>query len=147
MARFRAGGLYMIPFPAINHLAVLVCAIFLWVLGAIWFSPAVYGRQWLALLEITREPGRRDGLLLGMTASFFGDLVMSFILANIIVWSHTAGFVDGAVIGILVWIGFIAAPNLPQGLYEKRPFKLFAITGGYWFLGLFIVGGTLAIWR
>jgi hypothetical protein len=51
------------------------------------------------------------------------------------------------VIGVLVWIGFIAAPNLPQGLYEKKPFKLFAIHGGYWFVGLFIVGGLLASWR
>jgi hypothetical protein len=72
---------------------------------------------------------------------------MSFILANIIVWAHIATFAHGTVIGVLMWIGFIAAPNLPQGLYEKRPFKLFAINSGYWLLGLFIVGGVLAAWR
>lgn len=137
----------MIPFPGINYLAVIVCAIILWVLGAAWYSPALFAKQWMALLGITREPGKRDGLLLGMTASFFGDLVMSFILANIVIWSNTSGFGRGAVLGILMWIGFIASPNLPQGLYERRPFKLFAINSGYWLLGLFIVGGILAAWR
>ena len=137
----------MIPFPSINHLAVFVCAIILWVLGAAWYSPAMFAKKWMQLIGITREPGKRDGLLLGMTASFFGDLVMSFILANIIVWSNTTGFTRGAVLGVIMWIGFIAAPNLPQGLYERRPFKLFAINSGYWLLGLFIVGGILGAWR
>lgn len=137
----------MISFPEINLLAILCCAILLWILGAAWYSPALFAKEWMRLLEITREPGRRDGLLLGMTASFFGDFVISFILANIIAWAHIATFARGTVIGVLMWIGFIAAPNLPQGLYEKRPFKLFAINSGYWLLGLAIVGGILAVWR
>jgi len=137
----------MIPFPEINYLAVLACAIFFWLLGAAWYSPAMFAKKWMKLIGVTREPGKRDGLLLGMTASFFGDLVMSFILANIISWAHIAGFSKGSVMGVLIWMGFIAAPNLPQGLYEKRPFNLFAINSGYWLVGLFIVGGILATWR
>ena len=101
----------------------------------------------MELIGVTREPGHRDGLLLGMTASFFGDLVISFVLANILVWANIAGFAKGSVMGVLMWIGFIAAPNLPQGLYERRPFKLFAINSGYWLVGLFIVGGILASWH
>lgn len=131
----------------LNNLAVLVSAIILWVLGAIWYSPALFAKQWMELIGVKREPGKRDGMLLAMTASFIGDLVLSFVLGNIIIWSNTTGFGYGGVIGVLCWIGFIAAPNLPQGLYEKRPFKMFAINGGYWFLGLFIVGGLLASWR
>ena len=137
----------MIPFPEINFAAIFICAIFLWILGAVWYSPVMFARKWMQLIGITREPGKRDGLLLGMTASFFGDLVISFVLANVLVWAHVTGFKRGAVLGVLMWMGFIAAPNLPQGLYEKRPFKLFAINGGYWLVGLFVVGGILASWR
>ena len=137
----------MIPFPEINFAAIFICAIFLWILGAVWYSPVMFAKKWMQLIGITREPGKRDGLLLGMTASFFGDLVISFVLANVLVWAHVTGFKRGAVLGILMWMGFIAAPNLPQGLYEKRPFKLFAINSGYWLVGLFVVGGILASWR
>lgn len=137
----------MIQFHSLNNLAILVSAVILWVLGAIWFSPALFAKPWMEMIGAKREPGKRDGLLLAMTCSFIGDLVMSFVMAVIIMWSNTTGFKYGCVAGTLMWIGFFAAPNLPQGLYEKRPFKLFTITSGYWLVGLFIVGGLLASWR
>lgn len=137
----------MIQFHSLNNMAILVSAIILWLLGAIWFSPAMFAKPWMQLLGIKMETRNRDGMLLGMTASFLGDLVLSFILSTIIMWSNSKGFGYGAVLGVLVWFAFIAAPNLPQGIYERKPFKLFAITGGYWFVGLFVVGGLLATWR
>jgi hypothetical protein len=137
----------VIQFHAVNNLAILVSGIILWVLGAIWYSPALFAKPWMQLLGIKKEEGKRDGLLLGMTASFIGDLVLSFVLTYIIMWSNTTGFARGGVVGVLVWMGFVAAPNLPQGLYERRPFKLFAINSGYWLVGLFIVGGLLSVWR
>jgi hypothetical protein len=137
----------MIQLHALNHLAVLVSGVILWVLGAIWYSPALFAKPWMEILGIKREEGKRQGLLLAMTMSLIGDIVMSFILGNIILWTNVTGFKSGCVVGVLMWIGFVAAPYLPQGLYEKRPFKLFAINSGYWFLGLFIVGGLLGSWR
>lgn len=137
----------MLQFHSLNNLAILVSAIILWVLGAIWYSPPLFAKPWMELAGVKREPGKRDGLLLAMTASFIGDLVLSLILAMIIMWSNATGFKLGGFIGVLVWMGFFAAPNVPQGLYEKKPFKLFAINGLYWLIGLFVVGGLLATWR
>jgi len=133
-------------FHSLNNLAILVSAIILWVLGAIWYS-LLFAKPWLELTGVKREPGKRDGMLLGMTASFLCDLVLSLILSMLIMWSNATGFKYGAVIGVLVWMAFIAATTLPQGLYEKKPFKLFAINSGYWLLGLFIVGGLLGSWQ
>ncbi len=144
----------MIQPHSVNYLAILVSAVILWVLGAIWYSPALFAKPWMEILGIKKGEGKQSGLMLGMVASFIGDLVLSFILAHIIFWANAFGFApspvgfgNGCVLGVLVWIGFIAAPNLPQGLYERKPFKLFAINSGYWLLGLFIVGGLLAAWR
>lgn len=132
---------------SLNFLAILVSAIILWVLGAIWYSPALFAKPWMELLGIKKESAKSSAMMLGMVSSFICDLVLAFILDHIIVWSHATGFGYGCVIGILIWIGFIAAPNVPQGIYEGRPFKLFAINGGYWFVGLLIIGGLLASWR
>lgn len=137
----------MLHFHSLNNLAILVSAIILWVLGAIWYSPPLFAKPWMELAGVHREPGKRDGMLLGMTASLLCDLVLSLILAMLIMWSNATGFKYGGVIGVLVWMAFVAAPNLPQGLYERRPFKLFAINSGYWLVGLVIVGGLLASWR
>jgi len=130
----------------LNLLAVLVSAVILWVLGAIWYSPALFAKPWMAALRITPDPSKKKGLLVGMIASFVGDFILAFVLDHIIVWAN-AGFHGGAFVGFIVWLGFFAAPNLPQGIYENRPFKLFAINNAYWLVGLIIVGILLAVWR
>lgn len=131
----------------LNPWAILVSGLILWFLGAAWYSPSLFAKPWMASLNIQPDPSKKDGLLLGMVASFIGDLVLSFVLAHIIGWAGLTGFGWGAIIGCLVWFGFFAAPALPQGIYERRPFRLFAINHGYWLLGLFIVGGLLASWH
>jgi hypothetical protein len=130
-----------------NFLAVLVSALILWMLGAAWYSPPLFAKPWMAALGITPVPGQKKGLLGGMIASFVGDLILAFVLAHIIVWSHANAIGRGIFVGVLVWFGFFVAPNFPQGIYEGRPFKLFAINNGYWLVGLIIVGGLLAVWR
>ena len=82
-----------------------------------------------------------------MVTSFICDLVLAFVLAHFVRWSGVETFAWGALIGFIVWVGFFAAPRLPQGIYENRPFKLFAINEGYWLVGLLIIGGLLAIWH
>jgi hypothetical protein len=89
----------------------------------------------------------KTGLAAGMIASFIGDLLVAFVLLHFILWSEAATFATGALIGFICWLGFFAATQFPQGIYERRPFKVFAINSGYWLVGLLIIGGLLAVWR
>jgi hypothetical protein len=129
-----------------NHWAILVSALILWVLGAIWYSPLLFARPWMASVGVV--PGHpQKGFAAGAIASFLGDLVVAFVLLHFVQWSRAVTFATGAFVGLLCWVGLIAATGIPQGIYERRPFKLFAINGGYWLVGLLIVGGLLAVWR
>jgi len=129
-----------------NHWAVLVCALILWVLGAIWFSPALFSKVWMAELGIVPDATKK-GLATGMIASLVGDVLVAFVLLHFVVWSGADSFATGAFVGFISWLGFFAATQLPQGIYERRSAKLFLITTGYWLVGLPIVGGLLAVWR
>jgi hypothetical protein len=129
-----------------NHWALLVSALFLWFLGAAWYSPALFAKPWMAALGIS--PGHpKKGLALGMVSSLIGDLFVALILLHFILWSGASTYLMGAFIGFLSWLGFFAAIQLPQGIYESRPFRLFAINGGYWLVGLLLIGALLAVWR
>ncbi|MGB7546666.1 MAG: DUF1761 domain-containing protein [Terracidiphilus sp.] len=130
-----------------NHLAVLVSALFLWFLGAAWYSPTLFAKPWMALIGLKMGESKRKSLIFGMVTSLLGDLLVSFALAHVVLWSGATTFAWGALIGFICWLGFIAAPNFPQGIYERRPFKLFAINAGYWLIGLIAVGGLLAVWH
>ena len=130
-----------------NHLAIIACGVMLWVLGAIWYSPALFAKPWMAILGITKGSSKRGTLVLGMISSFICDIVIAFILEHLIVWSGAPTFGWGVFIGCLAWVGVYGSINLPQNIYEGRPFKLFAINGGYWLLGLALTGGILAVWK
>jgi hypothetical protein len=131
----------------LNPWAALVSALILWILGGAWYSPVLFAKPWMAALGITPDPTKKKGLLAGMIASFVGDFILAFVLDHLILWANAGSVHGGAFVGFLVWLGFFAAPNFPQGIYERRPFKLFAINNGYWLVGLIIVGILLAVWR
>jgi hypothetical protein len=130
----------------LNHLAILVSAVILWLLGALWYSPLLFAKPWVEI--VGRKMGEKPkGVVKGMIGSFIGDLLLALALDHFIIWSGANAIVWGAVIGFIAWLGFFAAPNYPQSVYEGRPFKYFLINNGYWLIGLLIVGGILAIWR
>lgn len=132
--------------PHFNVWAILVSGLFLWILGATWYSPALFAKPWMAALNIVPSQEKK-GLAAGMIASLVGDILLSFVLLHFILWSGASSFGGGAFVGFISWLGFFAATQLPQGIYEGRPARLFIINGGYWLVGIIIVGGLLAFWR
>jgi hypothetical protein len=130
----------------LNHWALIVSALILWLLGAAWYSPALFVKPCMKALGVTPD-GEKKGLAAGMISSLIGDLILSFVLWHFVTWAGATTWAGGAFIGFLCWLGFFAAPNFPQGIYERRPLSLFLINNCYWLVGLLIAGGLLSVWR
>lgn len=128
-----------------NPLAIVVCAILVWVIGAIWYS-LLFAKPWAAMV-LVRQEGKSQSMISGMVASFLGDLILVFVLAHLILWSNAETIHGGVFVAFITWLGFFIAPLLPQNIYESRPFKLFAINMGYWFVALLSTGAILAVWH
>lgn len=129
-----------------NPWALLVSTLFLWMLGACWYSPALFVKPWIAALGISPH-GPKKGLAAGMVSSLIGDFFAAFVLLHFILWSGAGTWLQGGFIGFLCWLGFFAATTFPQGIYERRPTSLFLINAGYWLVGLMVAGGILAVWK
>jgi len=129
-----------------NHWAILVAALLQWFLGAIWYSPALFAKPWMAMVTI-KASSKNQSMVTGMIMSFVGSLITSFVLAHMILWAGATTWRWGALIGFICWAGFIAAPLAASYIYESRPFKLFAINTGYWLVGLIASGVLLALWH
>jgi hypothetical protein len=56
-----------------------------------------------------------------MVSSLIGDLLVALALVHFVLWSGAASYGEGAFVGFLSWLGFIAATQFPQGIYESRP--------------------------
>lgn len=133
----------------VNYLAVLIAAIVSMAVGAYWYSPAGFGKQWAALMG-WGDAAKMDQMKKGATKSyvwgFVGALVMAFVLANVVRLAGATSFVEGAVVGFWVWLGFVATTQIGSILWDMKPAKLFAINSGYSLVTLLINGAILAIW-
>jgi hypothetical protein len=129
-------------FSDLNIWAILVAGIVHMVIGLIWFQPGIFGNTWVKLTGGSLNPAVR-----WVPAGALGHLVMSLILAVIIKLAGATTFLNGALIGILICIAFVATLEVGELIWEKIPFKLFLLRVGNQLIGFIVSGGILAIWR
>lgn len=130
----------------INWLAVLVAAIIRMAVGFAWYSPPLLLKPWQALTGVTPET-MRAGLTKAMVVDVIASLVMAFALANIIVGAGITDWLNGALAGFWVWLGFQATLLVSLWGYENRSLKLIAINLGNNLIALVLMGALLAVWR
>jgi hypothetical protein len=131
--------------PEVNHLAVIAAAVATFVLGGLWYSPALFGKAWQREAGVNEEQMKNAN-----TAMIFG---LAFVLSLIAAWVFAlflgprppmalglgAGFSAG-----LCWVAASFGINY---LFERKSFKLWLINGGYHTLQFTIVGLILALWH
>jgi hypothetical protein len=130
---------------SINYLAVLVAALITFVIGGIWYSPAVFGKAWMRENGFTEESLKNSNMV-----KIFG---LSFLLA-VIAALNLAFFIGpedrpltGALWGFLAGFGWVATFIGTHYLFERRSFLLYAINAGYAVVTLALMGLILAAWK
>jgi hypothetical protein len=140
----------MVALPAVNLVAVLVATGINMAVGMVWYSPKVFGGQWMALSGITPQqmeemkrsgkPQKAMGLMLLVA------LWSAFSLAVAVRWAGVSTALDGAVVGVLVWLGFVATSSAASVLFEGKPVKLYLLNNGHYAVNFLVSGALLAAW-
>ena len=129
----------------INWLAVLVAGISAFILGGVWYSPALFGNAWMKENNMTLEEVRRGnkGKIFGW--AFILALIMAVNLAMFladpktdIVWGTTAGLLAG------IWV---FAGIAITGLFEHKTARYIFVNGGYQLIALGLMGAIIGVWR
>jgi hypothetical protein len=130
----------------INHLAVFVCAILNLALGALWYSPVLFYKGWLAENKLTEEQLAKQNPAKTYGLAFLFSLIISYNLAFFLgdsatdaVWGATAGFLAGFGWSTLIF-AIIA-------LFEQKSWKYIFINGGFITVYFTLIGFILGIWR
>lgn len=134
----------MATFP-INYWAVLAAAVAKFVLGALWYSPLLFGKSWMQLTGVS-DAQMKAALPKGMIADLVGSLVMAFVLAHAVLFAGAHGFGSGLLAGFACWLGFIGLTTLSANVYENRPVALYLLNNAYLLLALLLMGVILALW-
>ena len=151
-------------FMDVNLLAVLVCAIVAMAIGFLWYSPALFAKPWVkemgydmndkaAMDKMRKSAGPAYG------ASFVGSIVTAMVLGKLLnalsrhsdrIWHAIAvpqPVLYGVMVGVAVWLGFVATVQLTGVLFANQSAKLFAINTGYQFVCYAAMGAILAVWK
>ncbi len=133
------------PSVDVNYLAVVAAAVVNMVVGFIWYSPALFAKQW------SRLTGRKmnemgDGAQ-GYLLTTVGALIQAWILVHFVTYAGATTAVDGAMVGFWLWVGFVAFTQGVNAVFAGTRKKLWAINTGYFLVVLLINGALLAVWR
>ncbi len=135
------------PEVAVNYVAVLVAAIANMVLGALWYSPGVFGKVWMKATGKTQkdmEASKKEAPKY-YALSFVGSIVMAYVLAVFIQWAQVNSIALAVILGFLIWLGFVLTISLQPLLWEGKKQELFLLNNGYNFVALLVMAVIIVI--
>jgi hypothetical protein len=129
-----------------NYLAILTATVSTFVLGGLWYSPALFGRAWMKEMGFTDESLKAKGNFgLIMGGSFVLELIMAFNLAAFI--GAKASLTFGLLAGAAAGFGWVALAFGVTYLFERKSLCLFFINAGYHAVAFTIMGAILGAWH
>ncbi len=129
----------------INFVAIIIAGLASMPVGFIWYSPALFAKEWMQLVGLTKEKMEKNKSKMPQMygTALLGAMVMSFVLSQFIAATNTHTTIQGITTALLIWIGFVATTGLTNTLFSGRPTKLFLIDAGYHLAVLVVMGAIL----
>jgi len=113
--------------------------------SAIWYSPLLFGKQWMALRSLN-SVGVADAAMPAWKIGFdlVRELVVIYVLARLV---NGLGIVDwkGALsLGFWLWLGFPVEMLVGASLWDNKPWTLDLIHAGDWLAKMLLMALILA---
>lgn len=135
-------------FSDINWLAILVSAIGYFILGAVWYSKALFGTKWAALVGVDMtDPNKSKGMAKMMTGTFVLILIACMGIAMLVARMDLSVLLSAFKLGLITGICFATTAVSISFIYESRPTALYFIDCGYHLAGHLIAAIILVLWR
>lgn len=129
----------------LHWLPVVVAAISAFALGGLWYSPALFGKPWMAETGLTADELKKGNKAKIFGLSFLLSLVMAMNLAMFLQNTPGLNVTSGAVYGLLAGLWIFCGIAI-VGLFEHKSGRYIFINGGYCMLAMGIMGAILGAW-
>jgi hypothetical protein len=132
----------------INYVALGLAAIAWFVVGSLWYSSLLFGRQWMELSGM--NPGTPAALMMPVwkvAAEFMKGLVVAYVLARLLAGSGATGWKPAVSLGIWLWIGFPLVILASSVMWQNVPWALAGIHAGDWLTKIVVMSFILGAWH
>lgn len=129
-----------------NIFAVLVASIVAMAIGGFWYSPAGFGKLWMKLSGIKMGKPKPGEIAQMYAKGFVTQVITATVLSWFIMKAGKGTVGSGMLIGLMAWLGFVAAKSFGMVLWEKKPIALWILHNVYDLIVLVIMGLILGWW-
>ena len=130
----------------INVWAVLVAALANFLIGGLWYSPALVGKAWMRANGFSAADLKKGSPTVIFGVAFVFCLIMAANLAAFLNSPETTlGF--AVLAGVAAGLGWAAMGLGVVALFERRPWSYILINGGYLTVSFAAMGAILGVWR
>ncbi|MCB9799079.1 DUF1761 domain-containing protein [Candidatus Nomurabacteria bacterium] len=138
----------------VNYTAVLVAAIVAYIIGALWFSPVLFGKPWMKLTGKTdtdMQAAKKKGMSKTYFSHFLTTLVTAYVLFHFVAGWYTSqseltATAIGLQTGFWLWLGLLATTQLSPVFWNGKPWKLYWIETSYNLVSLLLMGLIIGMW-
>lgn len=137
----------MLELDGMNYWAVAVAWLINVIVGAVWYSPAGFAKQWTAYtkIDILKIPGDEATKILAAVA--VSAAVQALALGMVINGLGATTWLEGLNAGLVLWLGFTAATSVGVTLYQRRSWKFLWLNASYFLVVMAINSIILAVWQ
>ena len=123
-------------------LAVVLSAISSFIIGGLWYSPALFGKAWMKLNGFKEEELKPKALI--FISTFVIQILAALCLAFFL---GTSDLMFSALVGLQVGLLWVAGGMGVTYLFERKPLKLWLINGGYHIITFIIMATIIAAFQ
>ncbi len=126
----------------VNLLALATATILAFIASSLWYSPLLFGRQFIELSGIPQsQPNAMKALLELIRTS-----ILAYVIARLLLMLNIADWKGALRLGLWLWIGFPVILLTGSMLWQNVPWQLAAIHAGDWLIMLTLIPVVLAAW-
>ncbi len=109
-----------------NWTAILLAAVASMIVGSIWYSPVLFGKQFMKLSKMKPKDAAHPKK--AFVQGFIVAIVMAFVLAKFLTGASTLN--AGIKTAAWIWLGFMATTEIGGVIWGGEDPKLFALHAG-----------------
>lgn len=125
----------------VSLLGVLAATFTGMLLGALWYSPLAFGKQWME--SIGKTPEQLGNQLIPMLGSVLASFITAVGVSLIFLWLGVDSLAMGIHIGIVLGLFIVFPALLSDNLFCGWGIKLLLIQTGYRVLSIFLMSIVL----
>lgn len=134
--------------PEINYIAVVLATLSSMVVGAIWYTPKVFGNYWMK--EAGVDPGSAGSAVRPIIVTLIVSFITAWVLAGaaFISLSFYGGsfFWNSVLTGVILWAGFTAARFITHDQFDRRTTGLTVLNCAHELVTIVIMAIIIGVW-